>query len=132
MNQQQKKLPWLKWWRGTVTDPKLQLVAYRSGCPAMTVIGCWALCLEHCNDDGWIILNCDEPKFDDLQTLFCAVGKIMESEAVRLIDLLESQGLIHWEEGMGWTVIKFRERQLVDPGARERMRRKRERDQALN
>lgn len=131
MNQPSKKMPWLKWWRGTVTDPKLQLVAYRSGCPAMTVIGCWALCLEHCDDDGWIVAHADEPVYDDLAVLFCAVGKIMQTEAARLVDLMEAHGLVAWEDSVGWRVCKFRERQVVDPGARDRMRRKRERDQTL-
>ena len=129
----QAKLPWLKWWKGTTTDPKLQLVAFESGCPSLLVIGAWALLLEHCDDDGWIIVVPGrEPQRDDASRLLQVAGKVMEAEAERIIQLLEDHCLIQWEACMGHQVVRWRSRQMLDPGARERMRRKRARDQALS
>ena len=132
-SQTSTKLPWLKWWKGTVTDPKLQLVAHESGCPSLLVIGAWALLLEHCNDDGWIVVVPGrEPVESDARKLLEVVGKVMKAEAERMIQLFEDHCLIQWERGMGHHVVKWRDRQRVDPQSRDRMRRKRERDRALN
>lgn len=39
-------MDWLRWWHGTVTDPKFQWVARKSGQPVGSVIAVWAALLE--------------------------------------------------------------------------------------
>jgi hypothetical protein len=49
-------MDWFRWWHGTVTDPKFQWVARKSGQPVGSVIAVWAALLEcasnatQCND----------------------------------------------------------------------------------
>lgn len=51
-------MDWFRWWHGTVTDPKFQWVARRSGQPLAAVIAVWAALLEcastatQCNADA--------------------------------------------------------------------------------
>lgn len=39
-------MDWFRWWHGTVTDPKFQWVARKSGQPVGSVIAVWAALLE--------------------------------------------------------------------------------------
>lgn len=51
-------MDWFRWWHGTVTDPKFQWVARKSGQPVGAVIAVWAALLEcastatQCNADA--------------------------------------------------------------------------------
>lgn len=51
-------MDWFRWWHGTVTDPKFQWVARKSGQPLAAVIAVWAALLEcastatQCNADA--------------------------------------------------------------------------------
>jgi hypothetical protein len=40
-------MEWLRWYQGTVTDPKWRLVASESGQPLVAVLAVWASILEH-------------------------------------------------------------------------------------
>lgn len=39
-------MDWLRWYNGTTTDPKFQVVARKSGQPVMAVLAVWAMLLE--------------------------------------------------------------------------------------
>jgi hypothetical protein len=43
---------WFRWWEGTVTDPKFQWVALKSGQSVAVVIAVWAALLEYASEDG--------------------------------------------------------------------------------
>ena len=46
---------WFRWWEGTITDPKLRLIAHKTGQPLAVVIAIWAMVLEnasHAEDEG--------------------------------------------------------------------------------
>jgi hypothetical protein len=40
-------MEWLRWWHGTVNDPKFRWVAGRAGVGLADVLAVWAVCLEH-------------------------------------------------------------------------------------
>lgn len=43
-------MDWFRWWHGTVTDPKFQSVARKTGYPVGSVIAVWAALLECASD----------------------------------------------------------------------------------
>lgn len=45
-------MDWLRWYTGTVTDPKWRLVAVESGQPVAVVLAVWAMMLERAGRDG--------------------------------------------------------------------------------
>jgi hypothetical protein len=56
-------MEWLRWWHGTVNDPKFRWVAGRAGVGLADVLAVWAVCLEHASSSplrGSIVgLDCD-------------------------------------------------------------------------
>lgn len=43
-------MDWLRWYNGTTTDPKFQVVARKSGQPVMAVLAVWAMLLERASE----------------------------------------------------------------------------------
>jgi hypothetical protein len=56
-------MEWLRWWHGTVNDPKFRWVAGRAGVGLADVLAVWAVCLEHASASplrGSIVgIDCD-------------------------------------------------------------------------
>jgi hypothetical protein len=56
-------MEWLRWWHGTVNDPKFRWVAGRAGVGLADVLAVWAVCLEHASASplrGSIVgMDCD-------------------------------------------------------------------------
>lgn len=117
------KQPWLRWYRGASTDTKLQLVAFKTGMPLATIIGCWAITLEHVNDEGFLELGKDDDQWDALPCLLLAAGRLEGNGAAIITEQMETQGLVTWDEAVGWKVPAWKRRQFVDEGAALRMRR---------
>ncbi|MBB5411886.1 hypothetical protein HDG34_005852 [Paraburkholderia sp. HC6.4b] len=101
----QRGMDWLRWWHGTVTDPKFQWVARKSGQPVASVIAVWAALLEcgsnatKCNADA-TRGNVASFDCDDIDVLF----GLEEGVARSILSAMEAKRLIadgriaKWEE----------------------------------
>ena len=122
MTEVKQKMPWLKWWRGGATDQKLRLVAHRCGCDELSVVGAWVLILEQCDDDGMIVTGFEDDSERAVKDLLMALGNVLEGKAELIAHHLQAFGLISFQEGAGWRVVRWRDRQRVDSTSRERTR----------
>jgi hypothetical protein len=90
-------MSWLRWWEGTVTDPKWRVVAARSGQPVGNVLAVWAYVLEEARrmDGGLPEIDCEvigaclgyEPE---------AVERIIAG--MRAKGSIDDQGVTNWRK----------------------------------
>jgi len=63
-------MDWFRWHHGSVTDPKFQLIARKSGCSVAEVIGFWAMLLESASMNE--VRGCTG--YLDFEAIDCALG----------------------------------------------------------
>lgn len=116
-------MDWFRWHHGSVTDPKFQLVAKKSGATVAEVIAVWACLLEAASmaEDRGNSGACDFEAMD------CALG-LAEGTAqaihrhMEARDLIEASGrIVAWDK-------RQPKREREDDTAAERKRRQRERE----
>lgn len=96
-------MDWFRWHHGTVTDPKFQLIARKSGASVAEVVAVWAVVLEEasmCEARGSL------GQFD-FEAIDCALG-LADGRAKAIHDLMADRGLIDLESGV---VAKWNKRQ---------------------
>lgn len=118
-------MDWFRWHHGTVTDPKFQLIARKSGASVAEVVAVWAVVLEEasmCEARGSL------GQFD-FEAIDCALG-LADGRAKAIHDLMADRGLIDLESGV---VAKWNKRQpkREDDTAAERKRQQRAREKSL-
>lgn len=92
-------MEWLKWYVGASTDPKMAVVARRSGQSVAAVVAVWAMLLERAGtaEDAGNIVGFDCEGADVVLGLedgaACAI-----LEAMRAKDMLDGDRVAHWEE----------------------------------
>ena len=87
---------WLRWYHGTVTDPKWRVIAKRAGCTVADVIAVWATMLEAasqrtqpnatergelfgwCAEDVSALLDIDEAQIEKIQAAM--QGKVLDGK----------------------------------------------------
>ena len=112
-------MSWLRWWDGTVTDPKWRVVATRSGRAVGDVIAVWAFLLEEARaNDGAL------PSID-VETIGACLG-YEPDDVQRIIDAMRAKGSLNAEGVANW-----RKRQPKrEDDSRERVAEWRERKRA--
>lgn len=118
-------IDWFRWYHGTVTDPKLGLIADRAGVSRSLGVAVWAAILEHA--------SAGEPRgtFDqlDIETLAYSLREPEES-ILAVINAMIHKGILSVDgsEVMNWDKRQVRrERENADDSA-ERVRRHRDRE----
>lgn len=88
-------MSWLRWWDGTVTDPKWRVVAARAGQTVGSVIAVWAYLLEEArSNDGAL------PEID-CEIIGAALG--YDPEAVqRIVDGMKAKGSVNDTGIVNW------------------------------
>lgn len=89
-------MDWFRWWHGSVTDPKLHMIAEDTGRTRAEIIGIWAILLEHAsvNNPRGQINNFSIEVFGFLaNTDIDAVCNAMQ----RLVMLHVTDGVLHIE-----------------------------------
>ena len=118
-------IDWFRWHHGSVTDPKFQLVARKSGASLPDVLAVWAYILEKASaaDDRG---NFGDIDAEALDCLFNFPGT--ESRTADILAALEARGLVS-----GGVITSWEKRQpkREDDTAAERKRRQREREHEL-
>jgi hypothetical protein len=117
---------WFRWHHGTVTDPKLGLIAKKAGVPMAQVIAIWGHLLEAASmseDRG----NPGVPDFESMDFYL----EVEEGVAQRVYGLMQDKALISKETGrlVAWE-RRQPKREREDEGGAERKRRQRERETA--
>lgn len=118
-------MDWFRWHHGSVTDPKFQLVAKKSGASVAEVIGVWAMLLEAAS------MNAERGNHGslDFEALDCALvlecGKTQE-----IYTLMTARGLVD-AQTKSITAWSKRQPKSEDETANERKRRQREREHEL-
>jgi hypothetical protein len=120
-------MEWLRWWHGTVEDPKFTLIARKSGQPRCVVLAVWQYLLEHASQN--------EPRgcLDGIDEEIIGVVLDVEPDAViAVLDALETRQMI--VDGMiaRWMERQPQREENLDYGAkssteRSRLYRKRKR-----
>ena len=82
-------IEWFRWHHGSVTDPKFQLVARKSGQSLGNVIATWALLLEKASING--SARVAPSSFTEIDILL----GMAPSQTERIAACLEDRGLIH-------------------------------------
>lgn len=85
-------IDWFRWHHGSVTDPKFQLVARKSGSSVAEVIGVWATLLEAASMSG--VRGCHGDL--DFEALDCALG-LDDGKAEQIYSLMTARGLVDAE-----------------------------------
>lgn len=82
-------MDWFRWHHGSVTDPKFQLVARKSGSSVAEVIGVWATLLEAAS------MNAERGRHGalDFEALDCALG-LDDGKAEEIYQLMTARGLV--------------------------------------
>jgi len=115
---------WFRWHHGTVTDPKLGLIAKKAGVSMAQVIAIWVHLLEAAStseDRG----NPGVPDFESMDFYL----EVEEGVAQRVYGLMQDKGLIAKDTGrlVAWE-RRQPKREREDEGGAERKRRQRERE----
>jgi hypothetical protein len=115
---------WFRWHHGTVTDPKLGLIAKKAGVSMAQVIAIWVHLLEAAStseDRG----NPGVPDFESMDFYL----EVEEGVAQRVYGLMQDKALISKETGrlVAWE-RRQPKREREDEGGTERKRRQRERE----
>lgn len=115
---------WFRWHHGTVTDPKLGLIAKKAGVSMAEVIAIWACLLEAASESE----DRGNPGAPDFESMDFALG-LEEGVAQRVYGLMQDKALIAQETGrlVAWE-RRQPKREREDDGGAERKRRQRERE----
>lgn len=116
-------MDWFRWYNGSVSDPKFQLVAKRSGASVAEVVAVWALLLECASastDRG-------NPGAPDFEAIDCALG-LADGRAEVIFKAMQDRALIDPQSGRicAWEKRQPK-RERDDPNAYERVKAYRER-----
>ncbi len=114
---------WFRWHHGSVTDPKLGLIAKKAGVSMAEVIAIWACLLEAASESE----DRGNPGAPDFESMDFALG-LEEGVAQRVYGLMQDKALIAEETGrlVAWE-RRQPKREREDDGGTERKRRQRER-----
>lgn len=116
-------MQWFRWHHGSVTDPKFNLVARRSGSTLPEVLAVWAFLLETAS------ASAERGRYGeiDCESVDCLFG-MEDGKTALIMDQMRQRGLID-----GVTVSSWEKRQpkREDDTANERKRRQREREHEL-
>jgi len=82
-------MDWFRWHHGSVTDPKFQLVARKSGSSVAEVIGVWATLLEAASMSD--VRGCHGVL--DFEALDCSLG-LEDGKAEQIYSLMVERGLV--------------------------------------
>jgi len=117
---------WFRWHHGTVTDPKLGLIAKKAGASMAEVIAIWACLLEAASESE----DRGNPGEPDFESMDFALG-LDEGVAQRVYGLMQDKTLIAKNTGrlVAWE-RRQPKREREDDRGTERKRRQRERDAA--
>jgi hypothetical protein len=85
-------MDWFRWHHGSVTDPKFQLVARKSGSSVAEVIGVWATLLEAASMAD--VRGCHGVL--DFEALDCSLG-LDDGKAEQIYNLMTARGLVDSE-----------------------------------
>jgi len=121
-------IEWLRWYHGTVTDPKLVLISRKSSHSRIAVIAVWAALLEHASQAE----NRGDVSRFDVETI--AVALDVDDDVVRsIMDAMTAKGMIvdgrlaAWEirqprreDGSAERAKAWRERKRTQANASER------------
>lgn len=115
---------WFRWHHGTVTDPKLGLIAKKADVSTAEVIAIWACLLEAASESE----DRGNPGAPDFESMDFALG-LEEGVAQRVYGLMQDKALIAQETGrlVAWE-RRQPKREREDDGGAERKRRQRERE----
>lgn len=115
---------WFRWHHGTVTDPKLGLIAKKAGVSMAEVIAIWAHLLEAASESE----DRGNPGVPDFESMDFALG-VEEGVAQRVYGLMRDKALIAQDTGrlVAWE-RRQPKREREDDGGAERKRRQRERE----
>ena len=113
-------IDWFRWHHGSITDPKFQLVAKKSGARFGDVIAVWAFVLETASADtdrGTI----GQIDFEALDFMLGAE----DGTAIRILDAMTARGLIAGNRVAAWDKRQPK-REREDTGAAARKQKQRE------
>lgn len=115
-------MEWFRWFTGSTTDPKFQIVARKSGQNVASVLGVWAMLLERACQSA------DRGAVDgfDCEGADVILG-LEDGAACAIVEALKDKGLILAERIAKW---EARQPKKEDPTAAERKRTQRERERA--
>ena len=90
-------MQWLRWWHGTVNDPKFSWVARKAGCNVATVIAVWAALLEHASqeEERGTLGGFDPESYD------CTLG-LDDGTCQRVMDAMRGKGLLEVDRVAMW------------------------------
>ena len=115
-------MDWLRWHHGSVTDPKFQLVAKKSGASVAEVVALWAFALEEASlaDDRGSIAGLDVESVECLLGLDDGIGTL-------ILAAMEVRGLIAAGRIASWDKRQpKREREDDNAAERKRLQRQKE------
>jgi hypothetical protein len=89
-------MDWFRWWHGSVTDPKFQLIARKANTNVASIIAIWAALLESASN----VTQCDAPKRrGDASGFDCDAHDVLlgleEGICAKVIDLFKTYNLIN-------------------------------------
>lgn len=115
-------MDWFRWHHGSVTDPKFQLVAHKSGSSVAEVIGVWAMLLEAASMSGQRGCHGDL----DFEAIDFSLG-LKDGKTAQIYELMCARGLVNRDEK---AITAWAKRQPLreDETANDRKRRQRERE----
>ena len=117
-------IDWFRWHHGSVTDPKFQLVARRSGASLPDVLAVWAYLLEKAS------ASAVRGQFGDIdaEALDCLFGfPATETRTADILAAMEVRGVISAGTVTAWETRQPK-REREDDSAAQRKRAQRERD----
>jgi hypothetical protein len=116
-------MDWFRWFTGSTTDPKFQIVARKSGQNVASVLGVWAMLLERACQSA------DRGAVDgfDCEGADVILG-LEDGAACSIVEALKDKGLILAERIAKW---EARQPKKEDPTAAERKRTQRERERSV-
>ena len=111
-------MQWLRWYHGTVADPKFRLIASKSGARVCEVVAIWAAVLENASE------STERGTLEGWNDEVVAIALDLELEQVsRILDVMRSCGML--DEAGNVTAWGKRQPRREDSSA-ERMRRHRQ------
>ena len=115
-------MDWFRWHHGSITDPKFQLVAKKSGASVAEVVALWAFALEEASmsDDRGSIEGLD------IESVECLLG-LDDGKGELILAAMAVRGLIADGRIASWDK-RQPARERDDDNAAERKRKQRERD----
>ena len=116
-------IDWFRWHHGSVTDPKFQLVARKSGARLSDVLAVWAFLLEQASASD------NRGSFGDIdaESIDCLFG-FDDGLTASIVEQMGERGLVDGDAVSAW---EKRQPKREDDTAAERKRRQRERDHEL-